>query len=81
MLFYISLCYGCCNCCNKFVSHSYLLFYNSNHKVNSHPTWHAAMDGDIDALITIEVILIEPGLDGEKLHIANVCSLLSKPEI
>lgn len=36
------------------------------------------MDGDIDALITIEVILIEPGLDGEKLHIANVCSLLSK---
>lgn len=34
------------------------------------------MDGDIDALITIEVILIEPGLDGEKLHIANVCLAL-----
>lgn len=41
------------------------------HKVNSPPHWNGPLD-DLDALITIEVILIEPENDGERLQIANI---------
>lgn len=40
-------------------------------KVNSPPHWNAHAD-DVDALITIEIILIEPETDGERLQIANI---------
>lgn len=41
-------------------------------KVNSPPLlWNAASD-DIDALITIEITLIEPEEGGDKRHIANI---------
>lgn len=40
------------------------------YQVNS-PLWNAPVD-DIDALITIEILLIEPETDGERLHVANI---------
>lgn len=44
---------------------------NFQTKANSPPHWNAPFD-DADALITIEVILIEPEADGERLQIANI---------
>lgn len=40
-------------------------------KANSPPHWNTPAD-DVDALITIEIILVEPEGDSERLHVANI---------
>lgn len=48
-----------------------MFFKICNVKVDSLPHWNAFHD-DVDALITIEIILIEPETDGERLQVANI---------
>lgn len=46
------------------------MYYNFNNNLAISPTFIAA--SDTDALITVEILLINQDKDGEQLHVANI---------